>query len=267
MKTLMLAGREFESSERDRTVCIVNQSAAAFLFPHQQPVGGYVRSTDPKQFPEGVTCRVIGVAEDAKFATLREPPPRTVYFPLTRNTIPGGNLVFLINSASKAESVAAYRKALREIAPTIPLVLFATLQEQMDAALGSQSLITAISNFFGGLALLLSAIGLYGLLATSVVERTGEIGVRIALGARRRSVLWMILLDALRLVGVGMLLGCVILFLSVRFARDMLYGVSAFDPLTWIAAASVLIGVALVAASVPALRAASVDPVQALRAE
>jgi hypothetical protein len=94
MKTAILAGREFEPNERDRTVCIVNQSAADFFFPHQQPVGGYARSTDPKQFPEDVACRVIGVAEDATFATLREPPPRTIYFPLTRNTIPNGNLVF-----------------------------------------------------------------------------------------------------------------------------------------------------------------------------
>jgi ABC-type antimicrobial peptide transport system permease subunit len=243
----------------------VNQSAANFLFPHQQPIGGFIRNTDPKQFPESVTCRVIGVAEDAKFAHLGEPPPRTVYFPLTRNT--NGNLVFLINAATKAQSVAAYRKALREIAPSVPLVLFATLQEQMDAALGSQSLITAMSNFFGGLALLLSAIGLYGLLASSVAQRTGDIGVRIALGAQRRSVLWMVLADALRLVGTGVLLGCVMLFLAVRFVRDMLYGVSAFDPLTWLAAAVALLAVALVAALVPALRAASVDPMRALRAD
>lgn len=210
---------------------------------------------------------MIGLAEDAKFGTLREAPPRTIYFPLTRNTIPGGNLVFLINSATKAQSVAAYRKAIGEIAPTIPLVLFVTLREQMDAALGSQSFITAMTDFFGGLALLLSAIGLYGLLASSVAQRTGEIGVRIALGAQRRSVLWMVLADALRLVGAGVLLGCVVLFLAVRFVRDMLYGVSAFDPLTWIGAAAVLTMVALVAALLPALGAASVDPIQALRAE
>src|SRR5947199_5513868 len=110
----------------------------------------------------------------------------------------------------------------------------------MDAALGSQRAITVMSNFFGGLALFLSAIGLYGLLASSVAQRTGEIGVRIALGAQRRSVLWMVLADALRLVGAGVLRGCVVLFLAVRFVRDMLYGVSAFDPLTWIAAAVVL---------------------------
>jgi predicted permease len=268
MKTRIFAGREFLKNEREPAVCVVNQSAANFLFPHQQAVGGYVRSTDAKQFPEGVTCRVIGVAEDAKFATLRESPPRTIYFPLTGNAVERAvNLVFLINSATKAQSIAAYRKALAEIAPSIPLVLFATLGEQMDAALGSQSLITSMSNFFGGLALLLSAIGLYGLLASSVVQRTGDIGVRIALGARRGRVLWMILSDALRLAGAGMLLGCLLLFPSVRLVEGMLYGVSAFDPSIWIAAAAVLTAVALVAAFIPALRAASVDPMQALRAE
>jgi hypothetical protein len=94
MKTRILAGREFEKSERETNGCIVNEAAAKSLFPHHQPIGSYVRSTDEKQFPEGLTCRVVGVAEDAKFASLREPPPRTIYLPLTRNTIPNGNLVF-----------------------------------------------------------------------------------------------------------------------------------------------------------------------------
>jgi ABC-type antimicrobial peptide transport system permease subunit len=146
-------------------------------------------------------------------------------------------------------------------------VLFATLEEQMDAALGSERIITVMSDFFGGLALLLSAIGLYGLLASSVAQRTAEIGVRIALGAPRRAVLWMILSDALRLVGTGVLLGSVMLFIGVQSVRDMLFGVSAFDPVTLMATVVVLIIVALVAGLFPAMRAASVDPMHALRAE
>jgi ABC-type antimicrobial peptide transport system permease subunit len=210
---------------------------------------------------------VIGIAAEAKYMSLHEPPPRTIYFPVTRRTIPNGNLVFLINSPTKTQSIAAYRKALAEIAPTVPLVIFVTLREQMDAALGSQTIITAMSDFFGVLALLLSAIGLYGMLASSVAQRTSDIGVRIALGAQRHNVLWMILSDALRIVGVGMLLGCAALVLAVRFVRDMLYGVSAFDAFTWIVAATVLTLVALLAALLPALRAASVDPLLALRTD
>jgi predicted permease len=268
MKTAIVEGREFTPNERERTVCILNRSAANFLFPHQLAIGGYVRSTDTTQFPTQATCRVIGLAEDAKFANLNEPPPRTIYFPLTKVSLQkAGNLVFLINSPTKAQSIAAYRKALAEIAPTVPLVLFVTLAEQMDAALGSQTMITVMSDFFAGLALLLSALGLYGLLASSVTQRTAEIGVRIALGAPRSKVLRMILADALRLVGTGIVAGGAVLYLGVRLVRDMLYGVSAFDAATWAGTAAVLVIVAMIAALAPALRAASVDPAMVLRAE
>lgn len=268
METKILAGREFRPNERRRDVCVLNQSAADYLFPHQQALGQYVRSDDTKEFPSGITCRVIGIAQDAKFANLTEPPPRTLYFPMTKEGLEQAyNLVFLINAQTKMDAIAGYRKALSEIAPSIPLVLFVTLQEQMDAALGTQRLITMMSNFFGGLALFLSAIGLYGLLSSSVAQRTGEIGVRIALGAQRGSVLRMILYDALRLLGVGILLGAVVLFVTVRFVQNMLYGVSAFDPVTLTATVAILVAVTLLAALLPAHRASTVDPIQALRAE
>ena len=268
MKTKILAGREFQKNERDRNVCVVNQSAATYLFPHQQALGRYIRSADTKEFPETVSCRIIGIAEDAKFASLREPPPRTIYFPVTKNTLQHAwNLVFLMNAGTKAEAIAAYRAARTEIVPTIPLVLFATLREQMDAALGSERLITLMSNFFGGLALFLSALGLYGLLSSSIAQRTGEIGVRIALGAQRGAILRMILFEALRLLGTGVVLGIFALVVALQFVQSMLYGISMFDPLTLFATAALLTAVTLFAAFLPALRAASVDPIQALRAE
>lgn len=268
MKTAILAGREFEKNERQRNVCILNQSAASYLFPNEAALGRYVRSNDPRVFPQSVSCRVIAIAQDAKFASLRTAPPRTLYFPVTKETIGQfGNLVFLINSATKAQAIAAYREALKEIVPSIPLVLFVTLKEQMDAALGSERLITAMSDCFAVLALFLSALGLYGLLSAGVAQRTGEIGVRIALGAERRTVLRMILSDALRLLGAGVLLGTGVLFFVVRFVSSLLYGVSAFDPLTLMATLVVLTAVGMFAGAFPAQRAASVDPVVALRAE
>ncbi len=268
MHTHILEGREFEKKEREPNVCILNRSAASYLFPHQQVLDRYVRGENLKDFKNAdtVSCRVIGIAEDAKFASLREPPPRTIYFPLSTKTQATG-LVFLINSGTKAQAVTGYRKALGEIAPAIPLSLFATLRDQMDAALGSQELITTLSNVFAGLALFLSALGLYGLLSSSVVQRTGEIGVRIALGAQRGRVLRMILSEALGLLGVGVLLGGIALVFATRFIQNMLFGVSAFDPITLGATLAVLILVALFAAAIPALRAASVDPMEALRAE
>jgi putative ABC transport system permease protein len=137
----------------------------------------------------------------------------------------------------------------------------------MDAALGSQELITLLANFFGVVALLLSAMGLYGLLSASVTQRRGEIGVRVALGATQGSVLRMILREALGLLGLGMTLGTIGLMMSAQFVKEMLYNVSAFDPATLTLVAGTLLVVTLLAAMVPALRAAMLDPVETLRAE
>lgn len=268
MDTHILEGREFEKQEREPNICILNRSAANYLFPHEPAIDHYVRGENLKDFRGAgpFSCRVIGIAEDAKFASLREAPPRTIYFPVSIKTQATG-LVFLINSATKAQAIAGYRKALSEIAPAIPLSLFATLRDQMDAALGSQRLLTLMTNLFAGLALFLGAIGLYGLLSSAVAQRTGEIGIRIALGASRGEVLRMILSEAAGLVGAGVLLGGAALFFAVRFIQNMLFDVSPFDPITLGATTILLMITAMIAAAPPALRAASVDPVEALRAE
>jgi ABC-type antimicrobial peptide transport system permease subunit len=137
----------------------------------------------------------------------------------------------------------------------------------MEAALGSQRALSLMSNFFAGLALFLSALGLYGLLSSSVAQRTGEISVRMALGAQRGRVLRMILSEAVVLLAAGLILGSIVLTVTVRFVEGMLYGVSAFDPIRLAAITAVLAFVAIVAGLFPALRAASIDPMQALRAE
>ena len=273
MGTAIVEGREFDPGERSRDVCVLNQGAAAALFPRQSALGRYVRTVTGLATNRGgeratieVTCRVVGVAEDAKFASLREPPPRTVYFPVTPDVV-DGNLVFLLNGPTKPAVIAAYREALREIAPTIPLVLFATLREQMDAALGSERAITFLGTFFAGVALLLSAIGLYGVLSSSVTQRTGEIGVRAALGASRGTILRMVFLDALRLLATGVALGAVGLIFAAGAIRHMFYGISTFDPATLAATALMLVVVVLAAAVWPARRAASVDPIRAMRGD
>lgn len=268
MKTTILDGREFQANERNRSVCILNQSAAAHLFPRQHALGQYVRSTNQARFPQPVTCRVVGLARDAKFANLNEPPPRTIYFPVTPETLSDiTNLVFLLNAPTKGQAIAAYRTAKSELSPATPFVLFVTLREQMEAALGSQRALSLMSNFFAGLALFLSALGLYGLLSSSVGQRTGEIGVRMALGAQRGRVLRMILSEAIVLLAAGLMLGAVVLTVTVRFVEGMLYGLSVFDPIRLAAITAVLAFVAIVAGLFPALRAASIDPIQALRAE
>jgi predicted permease len=269
MNTTILSGREFDDNDRDQSVCIVNQSAAAALFPRQEAIGRYVRGGGESSFlksPRPAACRVVGIAQDAKFANLNEPPPRTIYFPISVDTLPrAGNLVFLINAPSKAQAVNAYRSVKSELAPSAPFVIFVTLREQMEAALGSHSALSLMSNFFAGLALFLSGLGLYGLLSSSVAQRTGEIGVHIALGAERSRVVRMILRDALALVMAGLVVGAILLVVTVRFVDSLLYGVSAFNPLMLAAVAGVLALVAITAALVPSLRAASIDPMTALR--
>jgi predicted permease len=270
METRIVSGREFERRERDRSVCVLNQSAASFLFPGQDPIGQSVTSRDTQAFAAPVSCRVIGVAEDAKFASMRDPAPRTVYFPVSLDTPAlkfGGNLVFLMRSRTAAQAIAGYRAAHDDLVPSTPLLRFATLHEQMDEAMGMQRMITTLSSCFGGLALFLSAIGLYGLLASSVAQRTGEIGLRLALGAGPRRVLSMILREAAKLISVGFVLGAAGLWIAVRFVREMLFGVTAFDAATLAATVFVLASVGLAAALIPALRAARVNPNDALRAE
>ncbi len=138
MKIGIVAGREFERQERHRDRCVLNQSAADYLFPHQQALGQYVRSVNKQQFSDGISCLVVGIAEDAKYASLRERPPRTIYFPMNSSIIDrGGNMVFLMRSQHEAEAIAAYRKALAENAPTTALLRFATLRQQMDDSVGA----------------------------------------------------------------------------------------------------------------------------------
>jgi predicted permease len=268
MKTRILAGREFERTDRELNVCILNESAAEFFFPHQQAVGRYVRNRVTDEFTDKVQCRVIGLVEDAKYYDVRLRPPRTIYLPLSTKRIDHlWAMVFLMHSPSKVQAVAGFRQTLSEIAPTVPLVIFVTLREQMDAALGSQELITLLTNFFGTVALLLSALGLYGLLSANVTHRHGEIGVRMALGATPGKVCRMILLEAFTLLGWGMLLGAVGLFFATRFVESMLHDVSAYNPMILASVAATLVLVTILAAIVPALRAARLDPIETLRAE
>jgi predicted permease len=266
MQTKILAGREFERKERERTVCVVNESAAKHLFPNGGSIGRLVESTSGDKKLPTAPCQVIGVAEDARSRNLREPAPPTIYFPVTKEAIlVHGNFTFLMRTANEADAVAAYRKAAAEIVPAIPMERFTTLQQQIDEAFGRERLFAMMTNLFGAIALVLSAIGLYGLLSSGVTQRTGEMGVRLALGAPRNSVQRMILKEAFLLVAAGTVLGAALLYVTVRFIQGMLYGISAFDPVTLVTVIALVAAVAFVAAFIPALRASRVDPMVALR--
>lgn len=268
METHIVAGREFIPSDRDSNFCILNRSAAARLFPLQPAVGQTVLtkiSYERGALPE---CRVIGLAQDAAFASLRDASPPTVYFPISAR-VAGDvtNLVFLMNASNKEQAASAYRGALHEIAPQIPVVLFATMREQMNAALGSQRLTTFLSGLFAMLALFLTALGLYGLLSSSVVQRTGEMGIRIALGASPLAAVGIVLRESAGLVSAGVVLGAVGVAFSVGFVRNMLFGLQEWEPAPLAASLLVLLAVTLLATVPPALRAVSIDPIRALRVD
>jgi putative ABC transport system permease protein len=262
-----LAGREFQNSDRDQTVCILNRSAAAFFFPGEDALGQNVRNTDDRQLTKPVACRVVGVVADAKYASLKEPAPKTIYVPITKDANGLPTMVFLMRARSHADAAVAYRKVLAELAPTTPLLVFLPLAEQIDQLLGTDRLLSLLSSFFGGLALLLSGIGLYGLLATNVARRRNEIGLRMALGALRSDVVRMVLREAGSLLAVGMLLGAVATVLAGRAMPSFLYETSPADPRILLGSAALLTLVALLAAWIPAHRAAGTDPTQALRAD
>jgi predicted permease len=271
LQTTLLAGREFTDDDRDNDVCILNRSAANYYFPHQQAIGQYIHAALKRPATSSMDCRVVGIAEDAKYASLREAPPRTVYFPITTKTLGSGgfdnNLVFLMRARTDADATSDYRKVLAEFAPETPLLTFLPLQEQVDESIGTDRMLSILTVVFASLALMLSGIGIFGLMATSVEQRTLEIGVRMAVGASRGKVVSMVLSEALRMVGIGAVMGGIGTIFAVRLLRAYLYDTSSLDPRVIGASLLVLGLVALCAAYVPALRAASVDPIQALRSE
>jgi predicted permease len=271
MRTRLLLGREFTTADRDRSSCIVNQTAARLLFSGSSALGESIKSSFGGQAAFTAQCRVVGVAQDARYASLRDPAPPTLYFPAGASTVAGGgyynNLSFLIRSRTTADATVAYRAALARYAPTTGYMSFLSLPDQIDQSLGSERLIALLSNAFAGIALLLSAVGLFGVLVLDVEQRRSELGVRLALGATRNNLLRLVLSEAAIMVGAGALAGTVIAAAGSRLIGHFLYGVSTTNLGIILLALTALGIVALIAAVGPALRASKTDPMEALRSE
>jgi predicted permease len=271
MRTQLLLGREFTAADRDRSTCIVNQAAARLLFSGDSALGESIKSSFAGQAAFTAQCRVVGIAKDARYASLRDPAPPTLYFPAGESTVAGGgyynNLTFLIRSRTTADATTAYRAALARYAPTTGYMTFLSLPDQIDQSLGSERLIALLSNTFAAIALLLSAVGLFGVLALDVEQRQPELGVRLALGATRTNLLRLVLSDAAIMVGAGALAGTVIAAGGSKLMDHFLYGVSPTNVSIALLALAALGMVALMAALGPALRASRTDPMEALRME
>ena len=264
--TKVLAGREFSQFDRfGRTpVCILNQAAASFLFPRQNAVGKHVRPSEPNAARD--TCEVIAVVADAKYLSLREPASPTIYYPYEQ--LPNFNWIgFITRSHDTSAAVAAFKNGLRRVAPETPLLPPITMQRQLEDSIGKERMTAALSLFFGGLALLLTSIGLYGMQSQRVVQRTAEIGLRIALGAQQKDMLWFILREAAAVFAIGVPIGLALAFAASRFIGAQLYEISPHDPRIYFAAVMTLLGAGFLASSIPARRATNVDPIVALRFE
>ena len=261
---IALRGRDFAESEDklEARVAVVNETFAKKFFPGIDPIGKRFNFSGPKD----PLWQIIGVCSDGKYNTLAETPQPAVFRPQFRDYDTVVTLVARTQGDPRS-LIAPLRKEFQAMDPTLPLYDIKTLTEHMKIPLFPARMAANVLGSFGVLALVLAAIGIYGVMSYVVAGRTREIGLRMALGAQLRHVRQLILGQGMILAGIGLAVGLVIVFILARFLTSMLYGVSPTDPITFIAITFLLAAVALVACYVPARRAARVDPMVALREE
>ena len=245
-------------------VMIINESMAKQFFEGRNPIGLHV-ALDEKYNPERA-YEIVGIVKDSYYFSLRETPKPMLYVPTWRALWPSRSLCIRA-TRSAPDLVETVRHLAARIDPGVPVTESRTLQDQVDANILEDRLIAALSGFFGLLALLLAGVGLHGVLSYTVTRRTREIGIRVALGARRVEVLRLVLCDAALLVGIGALIGVPAALAASKVIRSLLYGVGALDPIAIAGGTLLLLAVAALAGIVPALRATKVDPMVALRYE
>jgi predicted permease len=263
MNTPIVLGRDFAARDDESAprVAIVNETFVRAYLPGRHPIGQRLLIGGVKGEIE-----IVGVVRDAVYQTLKEPPPPTVYGSYAQ--MPGVGAVILVVHAPRAvtEVAAAIRADLQPQLAGKPLRM-RTLTTQLEGSLVRERLMATLGAAFSGLALLLAAIGLYGLLTYSVVQRTSEIGIRLALGARPSQILKLVMSDAARMLATGMTIGLPIAWASSRLVASMLFGLAPTDARTTGSALAVLVVTAVLAAVLPARRATKVDPLVALRCD
>jgi predicted permease len=210
---------------------------------------------------------IVGVAGDAKYTSVRDGIPPQLYFPFLESPRIGLATMYIQATQDPVSTLRTVEQVVRELDPAMPIYDLRTLDDQVARSLSTDRLITNLTAVFGGLATLLAMIGLYGVLAYVVTRRTREIGIRIALGALTRTISWMIVREVLVVVGLGVALALPAIWALTRLVESQLYGVEPMDPVAIIGAMALLAVAAIIAAFLPARRAAHVDPVVALRAE
>jgi predicted permease len=261
----LLAGRDFKDTDAVGAprVAIINQTMARYYFGETNPVGrrfGFGRD-------QATDIEIVGVVQDVRSLELRNKAPRFVYVPYRQDPDTTGLTVYLRIAAGSGTSSAAIRQAAQRVDPNLPIVDMKSMALQVDESLFVERMVAALSIAFGSLAALLAALGLYGVMAYAVARRTREIGIRVALGAERSRVLWLVLRDVAMMAAAGVTLGLFAALYVTRRIESQLFGLSPTDATTLLAAVALLLGVAFLAGFIPARRATAIDPMVALRAD
>ncbi|MBO0861668.1 MAG: ABC transporter permease [Chloracidobacterium sp.] len=241
-------------------VVVVNESFAHYFFGDENPLG--------KRFSVGPfkNLEIVGVVGNARLESLRETMSRTVYY-LESERFIGRQRLCVRATGDSGAIVAAIRNVVHSLDPNLPVFDIKTFADHIDESISRERLIALISSFFGLIALLLAALGLYGVMAGAVARRTREIGVRMALGAQTRNLLWLVLRETLFLTVIGIAIGLPVALAASRLIKGFLFNLSANDPLTIALALLVMLAAATLAGYLPARRATKVDPMMVLRRE
>ncbi|HEX5422267.1 MAG TPA: ABC transporter permease [Candidatus Acidoferrales bacterium] len=265
--TPILMGRDIlpRDSGNGQRVGLINQTMARYFFGNESPLGRRIWDMFPASRADFV---VVGVVADSKHSSLRETPTPRFYVPFFDPISEETYAEVIVHvQGSPAAATPAIRQAVKQAGANLPPVHILTINDLVERSLSTETMITKLAGFFGALAVLLACIGIYGIMAYATAGRTNEIGVRMALGAQRNDVLWLVLRETLLLVGFGVVIGLPAVMAASRVIRSQLFGLTAADPLTLVLASTLMFGVAALACYIPARRAMRVDPMVALRYE
>jgi predicted permease len=244
---------------------MINETFARKFFAGRDPIGRHLGfGSDPGTKTD---MEVIGIVKDIKYTDLRDEIPPQAYIPYLAGRGAGGMTVYIRTTADPKLVMNSIREKVRDLDANIPIFDMRTTDEQIQNSLSAERMIASLSTVFGLLATILAAVGLYGLMAYNVVQRTREIGIRMALGAAQGDVVWMVMRDVLILVGIGIAVGVPAALALTSVVRSQLYGLSGHDPITLVLATVGLAVVAFAAGYIPAIRASRLDPMRALRYE
>jgi predicted permease len=261
----ILSGRSLtlHDDQHGPKVAVINETLARAFFPKGNALGQTIATCDDK--PKSI--QVVGISKDAKYDSVRGNVPATIYLPYAQADDLDRMTFEIKTAASLASVVPKIREAVKAVDKDLPVLEVRTQTEQIDATLSEERVFALLTSGFGLLALGLASIGIYGVMAYTVSRRTNEIGIRMALGAEASRVLRMVLAESSVLAVIGILMGLGAALAATRVLTSMLFGVKATDPATFCLGAGLLLLVALSAALIPAWRAASVEPMTALRHE